>query len=204
MSFPLVSPLSTDTDDETKQLAAFYNQTLGFCPNGVFTMQHRPAILTTAIQLNKAVMENHGRVTAALKRLIGHVSSSKAGCQYCQAHTILGAERFGATPEQLANICQYSTDPAFSPAERAALDFAVAASTVPNAVDSAIIEKLHQHWDDGEIVEILGVISYFGFLNRWHDSMGTTLESGAIQAGEKHLAKNGWSPGKHAPTKYSS
>jgi uncharacterized peroxidase-related enzyme len=186
------------------QLAAFYNETLGFCPNGVFTMQRRPAIVTAAIQLNKAVMENHGRVTSALKRLIAYVSSSKAGCQYCQAHTILAAERLGATAEQLAHICQYSTHPAFSPAERVALDFAVAASAMPNAVNSSIRENLRQHWDDGEIIEILGVISHFGFLNRWHDSMGTTLESGALQAGEQHLAKHGWSAGKHAPPEHSS
>ncbi|CAF3377260.1 unnamed protein product [Rotaria socialis] len=204
MSFPVVSPLSPDANDETMKLAAFYNETLGFCPNGVFTMQHRPAILTAAINLNKAVMENHGRVTNVLKRLIAYVASSKAGCQYCQAHTILAAERFGADSEQLAHICQYSTHAAFSPAERAALDFAVAASSVPNAVNSPIIENLHQHWDEGEIVEILGVISHFGFLNRWHDSMGTTIESGALNAAEKHLAKHGWSPGKHAQTNNSS
>ncbi|CAF3348947.1 unnamed protein product [Rotaria socialis] len=204
MSFPVVSPLSPDANDETMKLAAFYNETLGFCPNGVFTMQHRPAILTAAINLNKAVMENHGRVTNVLKRLIAYVASSKAGCQYCQAHTILAAERFGADSEQLAHICQYSTHAAFSPAERAALDFAVAASSVPNAVNSPIIENLRQHWDEGEIVEILGVISHFGFLNRWHDSMGTTIESGALNAAEKHLAKHGWSPGKHAQTNNSS
>ncbi|CAF2055792.1 unnamed protein product [Rotaria magnacalcarata] len=204
MSFPIVSPLSPDANDETMKLATFYNETLGFCPNGVFTMQHRPAILTAAINLNKAVMENHGRVTSVLKRLIAYVASSKAGCQYCQAHTILAAERFGADSEQLAHICQYSTHPAFSPAERAALDFAVAASSLPNAVNSSIIENLRQHWDEGEIVEILGVISHFGFLNRWHDSMGTTIESGALDAAEKHLAKHGWSPGKHAQTNNSS
>jgi alkylhydroperoxidase family enzyme len=143
-------------------------------------------------------MANHGRVTSALKRLIGYVSSSKAGCQYCQAHTILAAERYGADSEQLAHICQYSTHPAFSSAERAALDFAVSASTVPNAVDNTIIENLRQHWDEGEIVEILGVISLFGYLNRWNDSMGTNIEPGAINAGEKHLTKHGWSTGKHS------
>ncbi len=198
MSFPIVPPLAADVNDEVKELATFYNQTLGFCPNGIFTMQYRPAILTAAIDLNKAVMENHGRVTSVLKRLIAYVSSSKAGCQYCQAHTILAAERFGANSEQLANICQYSTHPAFSPAERAALDFAVAASTVPNAVDNTIIENLRQHWAEGEVVEILGVISLFGYLNRWNDSMGTNIEPGAISAGEKHLTKHGWSPGKHS------
>jgi uncharacterized peroxidase-related enzyme len=202
MSLPLVSPLPSDTNDEVAHLAKFFNETLGFCPNSVLTMQHRPGIATAFIQLNKEVMANHGRVTSALKRLIGHVSSSKAGCQYCQAHTILAAERYGAEAEQLAHICEYSIHPAFNPAERAALDFAVAASTVPNAVNSSIRENLRLHWDDGEIVEILGVISLFGYLNRWNDSMGTTIETGARNAGEKHLTKDGWSTGKHAPTKH--
>ena len=201
MSFPLVSPLPSNTNTEVTELAAFFNETLGFCPNSVLTMQHRPAIATAFIQLNKAVMSNQGRVTSALKRLIGYVSSSKTGCQYCRAHTILAAERYGANEEQLANICRYATHPAFSAAERAALDFAVAASTVPNAVDEPIMANLRQYWDDGEIVEILGVISLFGYLNRWNDSMGTTMESGAIKAGEKHLKEDGWSTGKHERTK---
>ncbi|CAF4603619.1 unnamed protein product [Rotaria sp. Silwood1] len=181
-------------------MATFFNETLGFCPNSVLTMQHRPAIAIAFIKLNKAVMTNHGRVTSALKRLIGYVSSSKAGCLYCQAHTILAAERYGAASEQLKHICEYSTHSAFNDAERAALDFAVAASTVPNSVNSSIIENLHKHWDDGEIVEILGVISLFGYLNRWNDSMGTSIEQGAVNAAEKHLAKTGWSCGKHAST----
>ncbi|CAF1102481.1 unnamed protein product [Adineta steineri] len=198
MSLPLVSPLSPDTNKDVAELAKFFNETLGFCPNSVLTMQHRPAIATAFIQLNKAVMANQGRVTSALKRLIGYVSSTKAGCQYCQAHTILAAERYGAEDEQLANVCQYSTHPSFNDAERAALDFALAASSIPNAVNIPITENLRQHWDDGEIVEILGVISLFGYLNRWNDSMGTSIEPGAIKAGEKHLTKNGWSPGKHS------
>ncbi|CAF3890899.1 unnamed protein product [Rotaria magnacalcarata] len=144
MSLPLVSPLPSNANDKVAELATFFNETLGFCPNSVLTMQHRPAIATAFIQLNKAVMNNQGRVTSALKRLIGYVSSSKTGCQYCQAHTILAAERYGATTEQLAYICQYSTHPAFSAAERAALDFAVAASTAPNAVNSDFLSKLTQ------------------------------------------------------------
>ena len=204
MSFPIIPPLTTDVNDEIKELSTFYNKTLGFCPSGIFHMQYRPAMLTAAINLNKAVMENHGRVTSVLKRLIAHVSSSTAGCRYCQAHTILAAERFGADDEQLSNICRYSTHPAFNPAERAALDFAVAASTVPNAVTSSIIENLRQYWDDGEIVEILGVISYFGFLNRWHDTMGTSLETAASNSAEQYLGNDGWTPGKHQQSETSS
>jgi uncharacterized peroxidase-related enzyme len=194
---PFVTPLAADANSEVAELARFFNETLGFCPNSVLTMSHRPAIAKAFIQLNMAVMENHGRVSSALKRLIAYVSSHATGCRYCQAHTIRAAERYGAPDEQLANIWQFRTHPAFNPAERAALELSIAASQVPNAVDDAIQAKMKQHWDDGEIVEIMGVIALFGYLNRWNDSMATTLEEGAIASGEALLATDGWHTGKH-------
>ena len=141
---PLVTPLPPDHDAEVAELALFFNETLGFCPNSVLTMQRRPAIAKAFIQLNKAVMENRGRVTSDLKRLIGYIASQTAGCRYCQAHTIRAAERYGASEDKLEHICRYRTHPAFSAAERAALDFAAAASAVPNAVDESVSENLRQ------------------------------------------------------------
>lgn len=194
----LVTPLAADHDQETKELAAFFNETLGFCPNSVLTMQYRPAISKAFINLNKAVMANEGRVTSALKRMIAWVSSNATGCRYCQAHAIRAAERYGAEQEQLDNIWEYKTHPAFSDAERIALDFSLAASQVPNMVDDTMKEELYKYWNEGEIVEMLGVISLFGYLNRWNDSMGTSLEDGAVESGELYLSKNGWNKGKHA------
>ncbi|NHN27628.1 carboxymuconolactone decarboxylase family protein [Flavobacterium jejuense] len=194
---PLVTPLSADHDKETQELAAFFNETLGFCPNSVLTMQHRPAISKAFINLNKAVMENQGLVSSSLKRMIAWVSSNATGCRYCQAHAIRAAERYGAEQEQLDNIWEYKTHSAFSDAERAALDFSLAASLVPNAVDETIKTELYKYWNEGEIVEMLGVISLFGYLNRWNDSMGTTLEEGAIESGNQYLEKKGWEIGKH-------
>ena len=194
---PLVTPLDADYDKETQELAKFFDETLGFCPNSVLTMQHRPQISKAFIELNKAVMANKGRVTSALKRMIAWVSSNATGCRYCQAHAIRAAERYGAQQEQLDNIWEYKTHPSFSEAERAALDFSLASSQVPNAVDDQIKEALYKHWDEGEIVEMLGVISLFGYLNRWNDSMGTSIEEDAVSSGNKYLGKHGWNKGKH-------
>ena len=198
----LVEPLDPNHDSETKQLAEFFNETLGFCPNSVLTMQHRPAISKAFINLNKAVMANEGRVTSALKRMIAWVSSNATGCRYCQAHAIRAAERYGAEQEQLDNIWEYRTHSAFSEAERAALDFSLAASQVPNTVNANIKARLHEHWTDGEIVEMLGVISLFGYLNRWNDSMGTSIEDGAVESADQYLGKYGWEKGKHNGSKY--
>lgn len=199
---PLVKPLDSNYDSETKELAQFFDETLGFCPNSVLTMQHRPTISKAFINLNKAVMANEGRVNSALKRMIAWVSSNATGCRYCQAHAIRAAERYGAKQEQLDNIWEYRTHDAFSEGERAALDFALAASQVPNTMNANIKKKLYEHWNEGEIVEMLGVISLFGFLNRWNDSMGTSLEDGAVESGEQYLGKYGWEKGKHDGSSY--
>ena len=197
---PLITPLSPDADAQVAELAAFFNETLGFCPNSVLTMQRRPNIAKAFINLNKAVMENHGRATSGLKRLIGYVASHAAGCRYCQAHTIRAAQRYGEPDEKLEHIWEYPGSPLFTEAERAALDFAIAAASVPNGVNEEISNRLKEHWDDGEIVEILGVTALFGYLNRWNDSMGTELEEPAAESGERYLARAGWDRGKHGPS----
>ena len=197
MKRPLVLPSTEEKDKDFQDLIKFFNETLGFCPNSVKTMYHRPSIAYAFIELNKAVMENKGNVTSSLKRLIGYISSNAAGCRYCQAHTIRAAERYGAEAEKMNHIWDFRTHPAFSEAERAALEFSLASSIIPNSVDDTIAENLRLHWNDGEIVEILGVIALFGYLNRWNDSMGTELEKDAIASGEKYLKQKDWTPGKH-------
>ncbi len=194
---PLVTPLAADHNAEVAELAKFFLETLGFVPNSVLTMQRRPAFARAFIELNRAVMRNEGRLTSEQKRLIGLLASTTAGCRYCQAHTALAATRYGATAERLAQIWNFRSSELFTAAERAAFEFAIAAASVPNAVTPAIEAELRAHWDDGEIVEILGVISLFGFLNRWNDSMATTLEPGAKSVAETHLGSHGWSAAKH-------
>ena len=197
MKRPLVLPKADSQDKDLQTLIEFYEETLGFCPNSVKTMHHRPRIAYAFIEMNKAVMQNNGRVTSALKRLIGYITSNVAGCRYCQAHTIRAAERYGASQAQLENVWEYKTHEAFNEAERAALDLALAASQIPNGVTDEIAEKARQHWNEGEIVEMMGVIALFGYLNRWNDSMGTQIEEGAIESGNDILGSKGWETGKH-------
>ena len=194
MNNALVNPLKSD-DKELNKLIEFYNETLGFCPNSIKTMFMRPPIAYAFINLNKAVMENKGNVTSKIKRLIGYLTSTVTGCNYCRAHTIRAAERYGSNSDQLNEIWDFRKSKRFNEKEKAAFEFAIAASSIPNKVDEQISSELKKYWDDGEIVEILGVISLFGFLNRWNDSMGTPIEDGALESGKAYLKD--WHPDKH-------
>ena len=72
---PLVNPIDI-TDEKVKELVNFFNETLGFCPNSVLTMQRRPAIAKAFVELNMAVMENHGELTPEFKRLIAAIQQA--------------------------------------------------------------------------------------------------------------------------------
>ena len=194
---PLVTPIDI-SDSSVKELVKFFNETLGFCPNSVLTMQRRPNIAKAFIELNIAVMENHGQLTSEFKRLLAFVSSNTAGCRYCQAHTIRAAERYGSSSERLENVWDFKNQDIFTDAEKAALQFAQDASMVPVNVSGDTEKQLHIYWTDDDIVEIMGVIALFGYLNRWNDVMATSLEGDAKTSGQDLLKGISWVPGKHA------
>tara|TARA_B100000287_G_C20668466_1_gene792591 strand:+ start:1067 stop:1657 length:591 start_codon:yes stop_codon:yes gene_type:complete len=193
----LINPIHTIEDAETKELVKFFNETLGFCPNSVLTMQKNPAIAKAFINLNMAVMKNHGSLTSEFKRLIAFVSSNTTGCRYCQAHTIRAAERYGASKERLENIWNFEESDCFSDQEKIALRFTREASKVPVATTQEMEEELKQHWSEDDIIEMMGVIALFGYLNRWNDVMGTSLEDDAIESANQYLKEKGWDIGKH-------
>lgn len=200
MKQPLVQPLDRNATPQAAKMADFYEETLGFTPNSLFTMMHRPRIADAFVEMNQAVMENKGRVTSALKREIAYLSSMTTGCRYCEAHAIRAAERYGSSEDRMNHIWEYATHEAFTPADRTAFDLAIAASQVPNGVTQALAENAREYWNEGELVEIMGVVALFGYLNRWNDSMGTQLEEPAADTASARLGEKGWSRGKH---KYS-
>jgi alkylhydroperoxidase family enzyme len=192
-----MQPLPPEAHPELADDFQIFVEILGFVPNSLLTMQRRPAMVKGFGVLTKAVMAPDGEVSLGFKRLIAHFASRAAGCQYCEAHSLVAAQIHGISQEKLDAIWEYQTSEHYSEAERVALDYALAAGSVPNAVDEPLMIRMRQHWSEDQIVEILGAVCLYGFLNRWNDSMATDLESSPQAMGERVLASGGWTGGKH-------
>lgn len=192
---PRLAPLPPSP--ELRELFAVFEKSLGFVPNSALIMQRKPKLLRAFSQLVGAVNGEESELDQGFRRLLSHIASRAAGCRYCMAHTAGGALRFGVSEDKLAAVWEYRTSPLYSEAERVALDFALAAAAVPNDVTDEMFAGLRKHWSDGQVVEIVAVISLFGFLNRWNDTMATPLEAEPVEVGEKFLAAHGWEIGKH-------
>jgi uncharacterized peroxidase-related enzyme len=169
---------------------------MGFVPNSLLTMARKPALVEAFAGLSVAVMQN-SLLPERLSSLVAFMVSRSAGCQYCQAHTHHQAARSGLPNEKLDDIWNYEQSPLFSEAERAALRVAQSAAVVPNAVTDEDFVELHKHFSEDQIVEIISVISFFGFLNRWNDTLATPLEDAPRDHARVHLSAKGWAAGKH-------
>jgi uncharacterized peroxidase-related enzyme len=170
---------------------------MGFVPNSLRALAHRPAILDAFLTFAQTVMGRPDDPLYPLRMLVAHVSSTVSGCRYCQAHSASNASRAGVTGEKLREAFLFETSPLFDARERAALNVAAKAGMTPNAVEDADIARLRQHFDDGECAELMAVIALYGFLNRWNDSLATDLEPEPAEFAMTELAPAGWQPGKH-------
>lgn len=192
-----MKPLPKEHTPELAEDFAIFEKILGFVPNSLLTLQRRPRIVKGFGELTKAVMDPEGSVDPGLKRLLAHMASHAAGCQYCEAHSLVAAEIKGVPREKIDDLWDYRDSPHYSEAERVAMDFALAAASVPNDVDEALFQRMRAHWSEEEIVEIRAAVCLYGFLNRWNDSMATDLEESPRQMGEEVLSGKGWTGGKH-------
>ena len=191
-----MQPLRREDHPELEELFRLYDESMTFVPNSLFTMARRPEILRAFSDLITQIWRT-GTVPVGLKPLIAVVASTAAGCRYCQAHETVDAKLRGVDDAKIAEIWNFERSPLYDDSERAALRFARDASIVPNAVTPQHFDDLREHWDEGEIVEMLAVIGLFGFLNRWNDSMATDLEDIPEAFAGSTIGAHGWEPGKH-------
>ena len=200
---------------ELQEIFAGAEAAMGFVPNSMLTMAHMPQLpaaffaLTSVVfggdlkaampMLERSVANDSDRrdnLPPDLVQLIAFAVSVAAGCRYCQAHTSHSAAKRGVSVEKINAAFEFETSDLFDEAERAALRVALHAGMVPNAVEPTHMTALNEHYTARQCVEIVAVISLFGYLNRWNDTMASTLEDKPVSFASTNLPS--WEIGKHA------
>tara|TARA_Y100000590_G_scaffold90669_2_gene102288 strand:+ start:10976 stop:11557 length:582 start_codon:yes stop_codon:yes gene_type:complete len=174
-------------EDKFKSIESF----MGYLPNSHLSMARNPKLHDSFSALVLSIFGSE-KVPMDLINLIALASSLSSGCKYCQAHTSHGANRAGVSPEKISDILRFKESSQFSESEKAALDLAFASGSVPNASTKEHFIELQKFYTDEAIIDIVGVIALFGFLNRWNDTLGSVLEDVPKDFVEKELEPLGW------------
>ena len=184
-----ITPLApADVDESLRHAMDIQRKLLGLVPESLLTMAYRPRMAALFAELATEVLEP-ASLDRGLKQLVGFVASTAAGCRYCQAHTAQSADMVGIPLDVLRSAYGFETSDLFNDAERAALRLARDAAKIPNQATDAHFAELKRHFTNEQIVEIVGVIALFGWLNRWNDTMDTTLEESPLHFAQSSLGE---------------
>ena len=194
---PHIAPLPWEANPQFRERFEHYQSTRGFVPNSILTMQRRPTIAQAFMDLNKAVLYE-GTVSEELKMLVSLVTSQASGCRYCQAHmTNLASIYHSSDDEDPGRLGVRDESAVFAGRARRAAPRLPRRARSQRGDRRRTSTELKRYFDDGQIVEIVATIALFGYLNRWNDTMATTLEQRAVDVAERAIGAVGWQAGKH-------
>lgn len=191
-----IDPLPRADLADFEETFALIEAANGFVPNSLYTMARVPGLMPAFMGVVRTVFFN-GLISPELVQLVALMASSGSGCRYCQAHTGTAAAHAGVDADKVAAVWEFETDDRFSVAERAALRLAFHAGQVPNAATDADFDACREHYTDDQLAAIVAVISTFGYLNRWNDTVATQLEDLPNRFAADTLGPRGWERGKH-------
>ena len=132
----------------------------------------RPHTLEAHMAVYKYVLHHHAnRLPKWLLEAVGVYVSVLNGCGYCVDHHSAGLARLLNDEARAAAIGAAlradRPDDAFSGRELAALQYAKKLTLQPNVIEESDIRRLRETgMEDGEILEVNQVTSYFAYANR--------------------------------------
>lgn len=136
--------------------------------------------------LPKWFLENLGVFVSSLNR-----------CNYCVQHHFVGLKRFLQDDERAQKIWDAiennTLDQVYNEKELAALDYARELTQYPEEIKEETIQNLREvGWNDGEILEINQVVSYFAYANRTVQGLGVSTQGDILGLSPKSDEEGNW------------
>jgi len=107
-------------------------------------------------------------------------------CTYCVSHHTPFLRVAGVSGEAAMDILNYATQEEFDDVDKLVCEYAREVTTNWNRVRDEMFERLCEHFDDAQIVELTWRISLCGAFNRFNDVLQTQIEDG-VEVLEQHI-----------------
>ncbi len=112
------------------------------------------------------------------KELLILKATKMGDCLYCVTQHEVVSARLGVTEEKQAHIVgvEYRGSEHYTPAEVAILDLCQHVVLDPEQIPAEVWARVKEHYDDGQIVEIVTTIGAYLQVSKFGDALGVQLE----------------------------
>jgi AhpD family alkylhydroperoxidase len=136
---------------------------------------HSPRMLLPYAQMS-AFAQGPTQLDPRVRALAMHLAAHLNGCAWCLDYGVHVGAKAGVAAEKLDKVQAYATDPAFTPAERAALRFADEMTGVGGHVSDETFVELRRHFSEREVVELTLAVAAENFFNRLNAALGVEAQ----------------------------
>ena len=130
----------------------------------------RPELAAAVGKYDQAVSNSRldWRVHELVRMRIAQINE----CTVCLAWRTPQAVDAGVTDELLFNVDRYRSGSEYTPGEQVAIEYAERFATDSARIDDSLMNRLRQHFDAGEVVELTLVIAKYIAFGRFMQVLG--------------------------------
>jgi AhpD family alkylhydroperoxidase len=139
-------------------------------PDVVKALVMRPRLATAVAAMNDAV--NASGLDWRLHELVRMRVAVINGCQTCLTWRTPEAVEAGVTESLLTGVADWRTSSDYTDAERVALEFTELFCTDSTAIGDDLMQRLEDHFDSGQMVELSLVIGKYLSQGRFMQVLG--------------------------------
>lgn len=172
---PYIEP--EDADPVTKQVYDDAEARFEMVLNIFKITGNAPEIAEKMWQVYFDILQD-GHIPWVDKELLILKATKMGDCLYCVTQHEVVAGRLGVTPEKQADIVgvEYRHSSHYTPAEVAILDLCAHVVLDPERIPAEVWTRVREHYDDGQIVEVVATIGAYLQVSKFGDALGVKLE----------------------------
>lgn len=133
---------------------------------------HHSGVLVAAGLLETAAEKGWKKLDHHLMLLAVQASAGAIGCSWCTDFGYYESLQHGQDPAKVRDVPVWRDSNAYTEKERVVLEYAEAASLTPVVMDDDLVARLHEHFDEGEIVELAAWVALENYRSRFNAGLG--------------------------------
>jgi alkylhydroperoxidase family enzyme len=133
---------------------------------------HHSGVLLAMGALETVAERGWRRLDHHLRWLSIQASAGAIGCSWCTDYGYYEGIQQGVDPAKVRDVPRWSTSDVFDERERAVLEYSEAATSTPVRMSAELIEALHRHFSEAEIVELAAWVAMENLRSRFNAGLG--------------------------------
>ena len=133
---------------------------------------HHSGVMTGMGLLETTVERSWRRLDPHLRWLATQAAAGAIGCSWCTDFGYWMGHQEGFDPAKVRDVPRWRESDVYDERERVVLEFAEAATATPVDISPELVERLHAHFADDQIVELAAYVALESFPSRFNAGLG--------------------------------